>query len=104
MDNAKTITKATILANLGNFKSVNNTPSRNGCGAAPNQFELYFEHGCAFQSYDTLIGIYYRGEYYFTDSHDYSKTTSGYTTRWCGYSAPERRKGLADGKFIQIVD
>lgn len=101
---AKTIKEKTLLKKLGKFVSVENTDSRNGRGAAPNQFKITFENGEVFQSYATLIGVHYNGKYYFTGSHDYSNTTSSHCGWWCGYNCRERRKGLEDGTFIKIVD
>jgi len=103
MTKERKIKETALFKKLGKFVKVENSASRNGCGSAPNQFELTFEHGRVFQSYKTLIGVYFNGEYYFSNSHDYSNTTSSHTTRWCGYDCKERRKGLADGKFINIV-
>ena len=100
----KTIKKSDLIAKLGNFVSVKNTESRNGYGIAPNQFEIRFENGTVFQSYRSMIAVRMNGQLYFTDSHDYSNTTSGHCKRWCGYSAQQRRAGLESGKFILIED
>lgn len=100
----RTIKEKTLFKKLGKFVSVENTESRNGCGSAPNQFKIRFENGEVFQSYSTLIGVKFNGEYYFSNAHDYSNTTSSHTTRWCGYDCKERRKGLENGSFIKIVD
>lgn len=100
----KSIKEKTLLRKLGKFVSVENVESRNGCGKAPNQFRIVYEKGEIFQSYKSLIGVYFDGTYYFNNLHSCSNTTSSHTTRWCGYDAKERRKGLADGTFIKIVD
>ena len=100
----KTISRKALMKKLGNFISVSNTDSRNGMSKAPNQFELTFENGKAFQSYESLIGVYMNGAYYFTANHTYSNTTSGHCTRWCGYNAAERRKGIANGTFYFVKD
>lgn len=98
------IKKAKLFAKLGKFVRVENTDSRNGCGKAPNQFVLTYEKGEVFQSYETLIGVRFNGQYYFSNYHSCSNTTSSHTTRWCGYDAKERRKGLENGEFILIED
>lgn len=100
----RTIKEKPLLKKLGKFIKVENTESRNGCGSAPNQFVLTFEKGEVFQSYKSLIGVKFNGEYYFSGLHSYSNMTSAHTTRWCGYDAKERRKGLENGTFIKIVD
>lgn len=97
------IKEKTLLKKLGKFVSVENTESRNGHGYAPNQFKIKFEKGEVFQSYATLVGVHYNGEYYFSDAHDYSNSTSSHCGWWCGHNCNERRKGLANGTFVKIV-
>lgn len=100
----RTTTWEEVSKKLGTFISVENAPSRNGCGDAPNQFLLTFENGTVFQSYSTRIGAMIGGELYIDSRyHDYSNTTSGYVGRWCGYSCSQRRKLLASGEIIDIV-
>lgn len=43
------------------------------------------------------------GDLYLTDDHDYSRTTSKYTTQFTGATTEERRKGLKDGTYIRII-
>lgn len=100
----RTIKKSELLAMLGNFVSVQNTASRNGYGSAPNQFEIKFENGTVFQSYQSFIGARVNGKLYISDYHDYSNTTSGYFGRWCGYNCKERRQGLKDERFIFVEE
>ena len=100
----KSIKKGELMAKLGNFVSVCNTESRNGYGTAPNQFEIRFENGSVFQSYSSFIGARVCGQLYIGSYHDCSNTTSGHFGRWCGYNCKERRKGLAEGKFIFVEE
>ena len=100
----KTIKKSTLMKKLGAFVSVHNTPSRCGYGEAPNQFEIRFENGSAFQSYRSLIAVKMGGQLYLTGNHDYSNTTCGHVGRWCGYNTKERRAGLDNEKFIFITE
>lgn len=72
--------------------------------AVRNQYELQYENGTAFQSYETLIAIRVGGKLYFTKHHACSKTTSKYCSQWCGYSPEERKKGLKSGQFGSLVD
>lgn len=99
----RTISKSEIMERLGGFVSVENAPSRNGYGSAPNQFILRFKNGTVFQSYSTLIGVKMGGELYLTRSHDYSNTTSGHCGRWCGMNCAERRRGIDNGDITLIV-
>lgn len=100
----RTITKDELMKRLGNFISVKNLPSRNGQGKAPNQFELKFENGRVFQSYESLIGaILYTGEVCFTDKHDYSNTTVLHCNHWSHTNTAQRRTGLESGEFINII-
>ena len=100
----KTISRKALMKKLGNFISVSNTDSRNGCDKAPNQFELTFENGKAFQSYESLIGARINGVYYFTAEHTYSTTTSRHCTQWCGYNSAARKSGIANGIFYFVKD
>lgn len=100
----KSITKQQLMEMLGPFKSVKNAPSRNGYSQAPNQFDIRFQNGVVFQSYNALVGARINGRLYFSGYHDYSNTTSRHTKAWCGYTAEERRKGLEDGTFTLIED
>ena len=101
MEKAKT---SEIKAKLGNFVRVNPIESPRSGEAVRNQYELVFENGNAFQSYETLIGIRTGGKLYLTDDHTYSTTTSKWCREWCGYNAKERREGLKNGKFILLED
>ena len=106
-NNAKTISKNAVLKKLGNFVRVRNVESRNGSGKAPNQFEIEFENGRVFQSYDALCAVKFNNEksWYFSEYyHDYSKTTSGYLTRYCCRNCTERRKLLRSGEAITIIE
>ena len=100
----RTITKDKLMKRLGNFISVENLPSRNGQEKASNQFELKFENGKVFQSYDSLIGVILsNGEICFTDLHDYSNTTSLHCKNWCGIDTKSRRSGIKSGKYMRII-
>jgi len=100
-----TIKKSELMRELGGFLRVENLESRNGCGSAPNQFELTFEHGYVFQSYRSLVGVKMDdGRIFFSGYHDCSNTTSGYCGRWCGYDCKTRRKMLADGRAVYIEE
>lgn len=98
----KKVNYSSLKSMLGNFVSVENLPSRNGCGKAPNQFLVKYENGNIFQSYDSVIGAKINGTLYLNNKHDYSNTTCGYCKRWTGLTAQERRKGLKDGTIIFI--
>lgn len=99
----ESIKKSELMRELGGFLRVENLESRNGCGSAPNQFELTFEHGYVFQSYRSLVGVKMDdGRIFFSGYHDYSNTTSSHCTRWCGYDCKTRRKMLADGRAVYI--
>ena len=95
-----TISRPALMALLGGVKKVSNL-TRNSRAVA-NQFDVTFDNGYAFQSYESLIAVQYNGRLYLTNKHDYSKTTSKYTTWWTGYTTEERRKGLEDGSIVLI--
>lgn len=97
-----TISRDILTSALGAFRSVENAPSRNGENTAPNQFIIRFENGEVFQSYRTFIGAKIGGKLYLSNCHDYSNTTSRFCGAWCGMSAKERRKAIADEKVIVV--
>ena len=98
MAKIKTYKAKTLKNKLGRFIKVRPIISEKSGEAVRNQYELEFEHGYAFQSYDTLIGIYVGCKYYFSDMHDCSTTTSKYCGQWCGMNGKERRAALQSGK------
>lgn len=98
MAKIKTYKAKTLKNKLGRFIKVRPIISERSGEAVRNQYELVFEKGYAFQSYDTLIGIYVGCKYYFSDSHDCSTTTSKYCGQWCGMNGKERRAALQSGK------
>ncbi len=97
--------KATTVKNkLGNFVSVENLTSSNG-NDVPNQFNLRFENGKVFQSYNSLIAIKIDGKVYLGKDWNYSKTTMKYLNWWLGgYSKKEIEKGIKEGEFILLKD
>ena len=99
----KTITESELTKKLGAFVAVENLPSRNGRGSAPNQFRIRFENGEVFQSYKALVGAKIGGQLYLSDYyHDYSNTTSSHCGWWCGKRCQERRAGIKDESIIVI--
>lgn len=100
----KTIKRSLLLHQLGNIKKVCNLTSPRSWRPVANQFDIEFENGIAFQSYNSLIAVRMNGYLYLTDLHDYSNTTSKYATEWTGLTTAERRRGLADGSIIAIVN
>jgi hypothetical protein len=91
-----------IRKKLGRFIKVSPIYSTRSGESVRNQYEIKFEHGTIFQSYDSLIGIRTGGKLYLTDYHDCSTTTSKYCCEWCGYNGKERREGLKSGKFFLL--
>lgn len=87
-----------LKSKLGRFIKVRPINSERSGEPVRNQYELQFEKGYAFQSYDSLIGIFVGNKYYFTDMHDCSTTTSKYCGVWCGMNGKERRAALQSGK------
>ena len=99
----ETIKKSLLLRQLGAVVNITNLPSPRSSCSVRNQFQILYENGVAFQSYETLIAVKMGGVLYLTDAHDYSKTTSKYATEWTGYNTAERRAGLESGKFVRVV-
>lgn len=100
----QTITRSSLMALLGGIKNVSNLTSPRSYRPVANQYNLTMENGRAFQSYDSLIAVRYKGKLYLTNRHDYSNTTSKYATEWTGLTTKERREGLKNGVFVLITD
>ena len=104
MAKIKTYKAKTLKNKLGRFIKVRPIISDRSGEAVRNQYDLVFENGHAFQSYDTLIGIYVGHRYYFSNMHDCSTTTSKYCGQWCGMNGKERRAALQNGRSGLMVD
>ena len=100
---AKTITKNDLIKLLGTFNKVESMTSPRTDDAVRNQFKLKFDNGTMFQSYDTIIGARIGSQLFLSSSHQYSKTTSAYCTRWCGMNGREREAGINAGEIIKII-
>lgn len=99
-----TITRTELRQKLGNFVRVEGIASPRSYESVRNQYEIIFENGNIFQSYDTLIGARVNGKLYLTDDHTYSKTTAKYCKVWCRFDTNERQERLADGRIGKIID
>ena len=97
-----TISKEELMKKLGAFMNVKNSESPSTYNAVANQYELEFENGYAFQSYDTLIAVLIAGQLYLSPYHDFSTTTSKYANVFCNRNGKERREGLKNGDYILI--
>ena len=95
----ETFSTTQLKNQLGSFVMAKPITSNRSGNAVCNQYNLVYENGRIMQSYNSLIGIYIDGKYYFSKKHDYSKTTSTHCSTWCGYGINERRKGLNNGRF-----
>lgn len=83
----------TLLKRAGAFQKVQNIAN------GPNQITIRCEKGTIFQSYDSIIAVRLRTDdkLYLTDKYDYSRTTSKYLNEFCGYTAGEIKKEIAEG-------
>jgi hypothetical protein len=60
----------TLLKRLGTYESIR--------ALSANQYIIYLTNGALFQSYETIMGIKYKGETYVRDPWKISVTTSKY--------------------------
>lgn len=94
----KPIKKSTLFKKLGSFRNVWNMDSNNGYGCVENQFEIGFDNGRVFQSYNTVIAAWIYGQLYLNEYyHDYSNTTMKYCKHFTGMTAQQRRDGIKNG-------
>lgn len=97
--------KKEIMSALGAFKSVSNFDAK------PNQFEVRFENGHMFMSYDSIIivSFFYReeiGEHsnkvYLGDDWNYSRTTSKYRNKFLNRDTEWFKKAIKSGEITVI--
>lgn len=69
-----------------------------------NQFHLAGLDWAALQSYDSLVAVYHKNQYYLGPHHDYSNTTSKYVTQFTGLDTKERRKRLQEATVKTLDD
>lgn len=100
----KTIKKSELLVKLGHIVNFKNCPYGVDGRELPNQFDVEFENGTAFRSYDTIIAVKYNGNIYVSEMHDYSRATSRSCNKWLGYDCKERREQLKNERFILIEE
>lgn len=100
---------AELLPQLGTFQKVESLESGRSYKhpdsnkAVRSQYIVVFENGQLFQSYDSIIGLKFKGgKLYLSEKHDFSNTTNKYCTTWCGLDAKERREGLKNGSIYPI--
>ena len=97
------LTKNALFIALGPFVSVENAPSRNGYGKAPNQFIINFKNGKVLQSYDSIVAFIANGERFVTTKHDYSTTTSRFVGQFLGgMNLAARRKAIKNGELTRV--
>jgi len=101
---------------LGAFKGVSNM--RTNTGSAANQFEIDFESGTIFQSYNSIIVVMVRepklnvpvthGTWetntYIGEDFEYSRTTMKYLSQFLGHGVSETRKKLESGDYKMIKE
>jgi hypothetical protein len=86
--------------------SVENMPSRNGEGRVPNQFRIFTEDGCYFQSYSTVIAFKpIRGGKIQLDKNawDYSVTTGRFRNEFLRETKKETERKIKSGEY-ELVD
>ena len=99
---AKSIKLSSLRRKLGKFITVENMKTSKGT-IVPNQFLLTFEHGKMFQSYSSVIGVKIDGHFYFSNKHDFSRTTNRFSKVFCGVDKRTRESWLESGFYKKIV-
>lgn len=83
------------VPSLGKFEKVRQL--------AANQFEITFEKGRIFQSYNSIIVVQSKWDLYYGQDWDYSRTTNKYRIEFCGLNTADSRKLIEEGK-IKMLD
>lgn len=89
------------LKGFGHIKNMY-SPSYNG-GKVANQFEIHFDNGRVFQSYDSIIAIKLNGKMYLTNYWDYSVTTGKYRNQFLNETKKETQAKINAGTYKILV-
>lgn len=107
-----------VIEALGAVQSICNMETGKG-GRAVNQFEIFYENGEMFKSYDSIIAIkFYRSDVamgnLFTPkfsektfigfAYNYSNTTNKYRCQFLGEYIKETRAKMKSGEYIYLKD
>ena len=86
-----------LLKGFGRIENMY-SPSRSG-GKVANQFEIHFDNGRVFQSYDSIIAIKLNGKMYLTNDWDYSVTTGKYRNQFLNETKKETEVKIKAGIY-----
>ena len=94
---------STAKKRLKGFGNIDNmySPRYNG-GKVANQFEITFDNGRVFKSYDSIIAIELNGKTYLGNNWDYSKTTGLYRNQFLGEGIEETREKIKSGEYKML--
>ena len=98
-----------VLEALGKYITTNNMDTPKG-GKAANQFEVYYENGVVFKSYNSLIAVKFgnhenipeefNNKIVIGSDYDYSKTTNKYRCMFLDEYIAETRKKINNGTYL----
>lgn len=86
------------MPSLGKFVSVENMRTNWGWDA-PNQFEIEFEKGRVFQSYNSTIVVIKDGQVYLGEDWNYSRTTGKYRSDFLGEHTAETKAKIESWEY-----
>lgn len=89
------------MPTLGQFKRVENMTSSNG-NDVPNQFDIDFEKGYAFQSYSSIIVVVKDGQTYIGQNWDYSTTTGKYRNQFLWETKKETQAKIDSWEYKML--
>lgn len=107
-----------VIEALGSVVSICNMETGKG-GRAVNQFEIFYENGVMFKSYDSIIAIKFvdctrphflakfprfADKTFIGRDYDYSKTTNKYRCQFLGEYINETRAKMKSGEYIYLED
>ena len=102
------LTKEYLIKQLGPFRYIQNMQNNNGTTVV-NQFEIYFEYGKLFQSYNSIIAIKFHcdvknnkleNKVILGKNYDYSTTTGKYRNIFLREKLKETRDKIDNGTYI----
>ena len=91
-----------IISKLGRFIKVEPIKSTRSGESVRNQYNLKYENGYVYQSYDSIIGTEHHNQYYFSERYDHSRTTRKHCHWWSGMDTHQIEEGLASGVLRKL--
>lgn len=93
---------STAKKRLKGFANITNMCSPRSGNEVANQFDVEFDNGSLFKSYNSIIVIKLGQKVYLGNNWDYSKTTGIYRNQFLGEGIEETREKIKTGEYKML--